>query len=476
MIALAAILGLPGASGAQTGTGTGSGNGTGVSGGIAGGVGGGVSGKVVGGIAGGLGKGVSGKIPTLAGSDDQDREAEARERAKEQTERDKEAKEREKEALERQRDRENQLYDAGQDALDEAKWDKAELRFDACAQLKGKKADAALYWEAYSQNKQGKRDAALATLKSLETTYPESRWLKEGKALEQSVRTSTGTQPDVNQGDCELKLLAINSLRNSDPERVVPLLEKLLQGTTCPGDRKQALFVLAQMASSSAQARQVLEKIARGQVNPDLQRKALEYLALFGGKDSRQTLEDIYKTSSDPDVKRQILRGFMVSGDRDRLFSLAQNEKEADLRHEAIRQLGVMGARSELWQLYQKETLADNKAQIIQAFFVSGAVDNELEIAKTEKDPALRRKAIRSLGLMGASRTGEALAGIYANDKDPDDRKEVINALFLENNAKALVDIARKETDPAMKKAIVSKLSIMHSKDATDYLLEILNK
>ena len=36
--------------------------------------------------------------------------------------------------------------------------------------------------------------------------------------------------------------------------------------------------------------------------------------------------------------------------------------------------------------------------------------------------------------------------------------------------------LARKEQDPAMKKEIVQKLSLMHSKVATDYLLELLNK
>ena len=53
----------------------------------------------------------------------------------------------------------------------------------------------------------------------------------------------------------------------------------------------------------------------------------------------------------------------------------------------------------------------------------------------------------------------------------------VINALFTQNNAESLVAIARKETDPAAKREIVSKLSLMtKSKVAMDYLMEILNK
>jgi len=65
---------------------------------------------------------------------------------------------------------------------------------------------------------------------------------------------------------------------------------------------------------------------------------------------------------------------------------------------------------------------------------------------------------------------------IYASDSDPEVKKKVINALFLGGDAKPLVDLARKETDPELKKAIVSQLSLMHSKEAMDYLIELLNK
>ena len=54
--------------------------------------------------------------------------------------------------------------------------------------------------------------------------------------------------------------------------------------------------------------------------------------------------------------------------------------------------------------------------------------------------------------------------------------KEVLNGLFVQGNAGGLVALARKEKDLQMKKLIVSKLSVINKKEATDYLLEILNK
>ena len=77
---------------------------------------------------------------------------------------------------------------------------------------------------------------------------------------------------------------------------------------------------------------------------------------------------------------------------------------------------------------------------------------------------------------MGRSKTGDVLAGLYAKEKEFDIKRIIINALFVQGNAESLVAIARKETDPALKRELVSKLSVMKNKVATDYLLEILNK
>lgn len=83
---------------------------------------------------------------------------------------------------------------------------------------------------------------------------------------------------------------------------------------------------------------------------------------------------------------------------------------------------------------------------------------------------------MRNLGLMGAPRTGQALVDIYTTDKDAGIRRAAINGLFVQNNAEALVSLARQEKDPAMKQELVQKLSVMKSKVAMDYLLELLGK
>lgn len=394
-------------------------------------------------------------------------------RDREQEARDKEQEKRDRE--EERTDRLQELYDDGREALDEGRYDQAEAKFRQLADMNGPQTDAALYWKAYAENRMGKRDIALATIADLKRRFPQSRWKKDAEALEIEVRQSTGRPAKpADQSDEELKMLAIQGLMNSDPERAMPLLEKVLNGSASPKEKSKALFVLAQ--SGSPQGREIMARIARGQSNPELQGKAVEYLGLFGGTEARKTLAEIYASTGDASVKRAILRSYMIGGDHEHLFTAAKSEKDESLRKEAIRQLGLVHGTSELQQLYKTESSPDVRRELLQAFFLAGDSGVLAQAAETEKDPEVRRAAIRNLGLIGSADSGQALQTIYAKETDRHSREEVLNAFFIQGNAKALVAIARGEKDPELKRTAVSKLSLMHSKEATDYLMELLQK
>jgi len=125
--------------------------------------------------------------------------------------------------------------------------------------------------------------------------------------------------------------------------------------------------------------------------------------------------------------------------------------------------------------MYRAESSESVKDSILQAMFIAGDIEHVLNLAQTEPSPALRRAAIHRLGLMDGRKAGTALLSIYQTEKDIEVRKAVLQGLFLQNNGKALVEIARTEKDTRLKMEAVSKLSIMQNKDATDYLIEILN-
>jgi hypothetical protein len=408
-----------------------------------------------------------------------DREQEARDREQEKRDREQEARDREQEKKDREQerlDRQSELYENGREALDEDRYDRAEAKFDQLAQLNGPQTDAALYWKAYAENRLGKKDTALATIAEFKRRFPQSRWQKDLGALEIEVRQSSGqpVHPEA-QKDDDLRMLAIRGLMNSDPERAMPLLGKVLEGSAAsPKEKSQALFILAQ--TGSRQGREIVGKIARGESNPELQMKAIQYLAMFGGAESRKALVEVYAASSDAGVKRAILRSYMIGGDREHLFEAARSEKDDGLKREAIRQLGLVHAQNELQQLYRTDNSSAVRRELLQAFFLSGDAPKLLEVAQNDKDPELRRTAIRNLGLIHSDDSSKALQAIYSKETDRGVKEEVLNAYFLQNNAGAIVAIARGEKDPELKRVAVSKLSIMHSKEATDYLMEILQK
>ena len=373
-------------------------------------------------------------------------------------------------------EREDELYDRGTEALDDEAWDRALESFDRVAQSGSRRADAALYWKAYAQRKAGRPADALATLAQLRKTAPQSKYLKEADNLEQEIRQASGQRPSPErESDEDLKLMALNALLTSNSEQAVPMLEKFLSSGAPPKLRHRALFILTQ--SGSPRGRAVVADIARGKSHPDLQRTAVKYLGLFGGDESAKTLSEIYASTDDVAVKKAVLQAYMTSGNKAGVLAAARGEKSPEMRRAAIRQLGPMGATAELWELYRTDPSTEARKDIIQQLFVGGAAERIAELAKTETSPELRRTAIRTLGLMGGERTGPTLVAFYQSDKDPEVRREALRGLFIQGNAPALVQLARAEKDPALRRDIVQQLSLMGgNKEAMDYLMEILNK
>jgi HEAT repeat protein len=364
-------------------------------------------------------------------------------------------------------------YLKGLSALDSHDWDGAIAAFDASASRKKSSAPAALYWKAYALSKAGQRSEAMETIAVLRKSYKDSRWTNDAQALEAEMREQSGAtvKPGADANE-EIKLMALNSLMQAEPDQALPILEKLLASNQSDKVKDRAMFVLVQ--SSSPKAAKLLGDIARGTSNPSLQIKAIHYIGMMGNEESKKELPSIYAASNDTDVKRAILKSYMISGSRDLLLQAAKTEQNPELRHEAIRQLATTGGSEQLWQLYGSESSPDNKRQILKSMFITGNGDRLAEAARTEKDPSLRAEAIKSLGLMGGSGRGDVLVEIFKSDSNPSVKHAVLQALFLQQNGKALVELARAEKDPAMKQEIVAKMALVHSKEVTEYMMEVL--
>jgi len=367
----------------------------------------------------------------------------------------------------------NTLYGRGLSALDDHHYDQALDDFTEVVSRGGPKADGALYWKAYALNKLGRRDEAVAAIAQLRTAYASSHWLEDAKALELEVKQASGkpVSPE-NEADDDLKLMALNGLSQSDPERTYPLIEKLLKGPASPKLKKKAIYVLA--ANSSPHAQQLLEQIARGNGNPDLQMTAISYMVENKQQPNRsQVLMEIYTSSNDPAVKREILNAFRNNRDYDHLLQIAKADR-TDLRQSAFSALGDRTGNAELWQLFQGETSPEARIQIIESMGSNGNTEKLTEVARTDKDPKVRIAAIRVLRSYKAANMQETMVSLYASEQDPQVKRNIVTQLAGERAAKALVDIYHKESDPKLKLEIVTRLRDMHTPEANELFLEIL--
>ncbi|HEV2851372.1 MAG TPA: tetratricopeptide repeat protein [Thermoanaerobaculia bacterium] len=360
------------------------------------------------------------------------------------------------------------LYREARKDLDAGRFNAAADKFGRSAAKGGKDADAALYWKAYAQKKGGKPTEALATLRQLASSHPKSDWLDDARALEIDIRGAAGQRPDpADEVDDETKLYALNGLMAMGSKQAVPLVLKFLEGPHSAQLKGQALFVLTQ--SDSPEARKTLLDIARGARHPELQRQAIESLGAAGDDEA---LAGIYGSAS-PAVKLIVLDAYMAANARDRIIAAARNEKDPAVRRKAVDMLGPIGARQELRQLYRDGDAAA-RMQLLDGLAVAGDVEALVGIARDEKEPGpLRRKAIGNLGITNSSQATAALKSIYTGSADPGLRDAAIEGLFVQNNARALIELYRAEKDPRMRREIVQKLSLMGSPEAEEFLSKI---
>jgi tetratricopeptide (TPR) repeat protein len=289
------------------------------------------------------------------------------------------------------------IYSIGTEMMDEQRWSDAVTDFDQLAAGKGQLVDASLYWKAYSLDKLGRRDEAIATCDKLSKQLPTSPWNRECLVLRtrsvvdaaqladlarQTAKLNIGMAP-LNTGmapligtvnteassiyalegafsdidgqrldlyskrpasEDDIKILALNSLMRQDPAKAMPMLRDFLKSDKPAAVREQALFVLSRSKDPQAQA--LLMEMATAKGDPEMQRAAVQTLALSRGKDAGATLEEVYRESSDAGVKRAAVNGLFLTHDAARLVELARGEKDLNMKRDIVAQLSLMNDKA----------------------------------------------------------------------------------------------------------------------------------
>ncbi|HJQ99120.1 MAG TPA: HEAT repeat domain-containing protein [Candidatus Polarisedimenticolaceae bacterium] len=367
----------------------------------------------------------------------------------------------------------SEAYREGQRALDEQDWASASRVFGSIAGKPGDEVDAALYWKAYADAKRGAKKDALDGLRKLQTSFPQSAWADDAKALEMELRDGRSGANAAGIEDEEMKLLALDGLMQMDSDRAVPVLEKILSGTGSERLKKKALFVLSQ--SDSPRAREILMRVAKTGQPMSLRTEAVRTLGIAGGREDIEVLREIAKDTSAPyEVRAAVVEAYMISGRSEGLVAIATSDPDPKIRAKAIDALGANGELPALRQLWASEKDPALRNKLLQSFGVAGDTVTLAKIARETTDPNIRRKAIEGLGVTGDS--GPLLRKLYGEYTDPEDKKKVVGALMVTGEDKILIELFRAEKDPAMKKVILQQLSVMDSPEVMRLLMDVLGE
>ena len=132
---------------------------------------------------------------------------------------------------------------------------------------------------------------------------------------------------------------------------------------------------------------------------------AVRELGRFGGPKVSDELLQVYVIAN-PRVKYQVVNSLGERAATNALLQIAQSESDSDLRDTAIVTLGQAGGRAQLRGLYGRGRL-EWKRPIIVGLFNARAEEELIQIAEKETDPAIRREILFRLRLLGTPKARE---------------------------------------------------------------------
>lgn len=349
-----------------------------------------------------------------------------------------------------------QIFREGRDQIEAQNWQRAAEKFNEFIKgfPKDRDLDAALYWYGYALHKQGRTDDAAAPLLRLINRYPNSSWRNDAQAL----LVTLGRKADVDQAlardNCEIKILALQSLFQADEERAIGIVTESLKANPNPCQGYQAAAVSLLGAHGGARAVPILLDIAR--TNPDLKLR-LTAIRQLGEQNNDQVTDElikIYDADRTKEVRVQILRALVESRSprgSAKVLEIARAGDDVQFRQAAIRYLGDLkdpASLDELIRIYDADKTKEIRSMVLRALAErddAKARAKIWEVARQGETPELRIEAIRRLSYHGRLPIDELLQ-LYNGESNPQIKQSLLRTFADMNDPRAqskLLDIAR---------------------------------
>jgi HEAT repeat protein len=368
----------------------------------------------------------------------------------------------------------------------------------------------ARYWRAFALYRIGGTNDLRDALRALESAGPGYRQASlqaDAAELTARIRGALAVRGDqtaaafvksaANSGDaCDredlaVRIEALNSLGKTDPEATTPILRRVLaRRDECSASlRRAALYLLGKR--KDAEAMSLVMTAARSDSDVRVRSEALRFLAAMPGDQAITTIEEIARTPGNERLQRAAISALGRSDSPRARQSLRATIERTDLseslRASALESLDDCEcARTPdngayLRSLYPRLETPRLKSSALRAIARNGGSDNEqwlLTVVRNQNEPVdVRATALRYAGVSSIP-IGD-LARMYDVTGDRPLRQQLIQLYAKRKEPEAtdkLLDIAKRGTDPDMRRLAISALSRKNDPRTKQLLLEIIDK
>lgn len=349
-----------------------------------------------------------------------------------------------------------QTFREGRDMIEAQNWQKAAEKFQdfISGYPKDRDLDAALYWYGYALQKQGQKEDAVVPLLRLVRNFPGSSWRREAEALLVVLGRKADVDQALSRDNCEIKILALQSLFQADPDRAIATVTETLKSNTnqCPGFQAAAVSLLG--SHGGAKATPILLDIARSQSDLKLRLTAIKRLGDQHTEAVTADLIRLYDADKTKEVRVQILRALVESRTASgtaKVLEVARTGDDPAVRQLAIRYLGQLNdaqSLDELSRIYDTDKTPAIRVQVLRALAdrdEPAARAKLLAIAKQGETPELRIEAIQRLGAHGRIALDDLLQ-LYSSEANTEIKQGLVRAFANSSDARAyakLLEIAK---------------------------------
>lgn len=409
------------------------------------------------------------------------------------------------------------LYRVAREALNRGEYRRAAQIFNEVTKKypRSQYAVDCAYWEAFARYRAGGTDDLREALRILNEGRVQFAQLRsesnvDVQALRARVQGALAARGDAkaredliheapqstgcDREEISVRAEALSALGQMDPAAAKPAIKKVLaRRDECTVElRRRALYLVGRQADGDAAA--TILDVAKNDTDPGIRGEAMRWLPRVAGDNAVPQLEEILRTSSDEQTQRSVISALaQIDSDRARRAIrtiIERNDAAERVRYDAIlsitREKDGRSASAEdmayVRSLYAKLEPPRLKEAVLTAVSRSATPADEqflLAVARNGNEtPSLRAAALQRLGRMSSVGVGD-IAKLYDGADARSLREQILSALAQRKEPEAIdkmMEIARKDTDPQIRRYAISLLARSNNERAKQLLKELIEQ